>query len=76
MGGTDDPKNLLKVNIPLHAFLHKILYEEHNFKEDLIAYQALTKQITKAEAFLGKILTNETKQKISNSMRNRKNLGV
>lgn len=50
MGGTDEPSNILKVNTTLHAFLHKMLYEEHGSQYDRIAWQCLTGQITNEEA--------------------------
>ena len=50
MGGTDEPSNLLKVNTALHAFLHKMLYEEHGSEYDRIAWRCLTGQITNEEA--------------------------
>lgn len=50
MGGTDEPSNLLKVNTALHAFLHKMLWEEHRNDYDRIAWQCLTGQITNEEA--------------------------
>ena len=41
MGGTDDPSNLLKCNIAMHAFLHKCLWEEHGHIEDKLAWLGL-----------------------------------
>jgi len=52
MGGTNEKSNLLKCNIPMHAFLHKCLYEEHGNVRDLVAWRMLTGQITTAEARL------------------------
>jgi hypothetical protein len=49
-GGTDDPSNLVRVNVAMHAFLHKLRYEETGDKWDKIAYEALGGQITRAEA--------------------------
>lgn len=49
-GGTNHPSNLIKVNIPLHAFLHKQLWLEDGHMEDYIAWQCLSGQITTAEA--------------------------
>lgn len=49
-GGTDDPSNLVRVNVAMHAFLHKLRYEETGDKWDKIAYEALEGQITHAEA--------------------------
>ena len=49
-GGTDDPSNLVRVNVAMHAFLHKLRYKETGDKWDKIAYEALEGQITSAEA--------------------------
>lgn len=49
-GGTDDKSNLVRVNIPMHAMLHKILWEEHGDEYDRISWLALSGQITNAEA--------------------------
>lgn len=49
-GGTDDPSNLVKVNVAMHAFLHRLRYLEIGDKWDKIAYEALEGQITHAEA--------------------------
>ena len=50
MGGTDEPSNLLKVNTALHAFLHKMLWEEHGSEFDKVAWKCLSGQITNEEA--------------------------
>ena len=50
MGGTDDPTNLIKVNTAMHAFLHKLLWEEHGNQYDYIAWKCLSGQITNEEA--------------------------
>lgn len=50
MGGTDEPSNLIKVNTAMHAFLHKLLWEEHGNEYDLIAWKCLSGQITNEEA--------------------------
>jgi hypothetical protein len=49
-GGTDDPSNLVKVNKAMHAFMHRLRYQETGDKWDKIAYKALEGQITHAEA--------------------------
>ena len=49
-GGTDAKENILKVNISLHAFLHKLLWEEYGCWQDEIAWKALSGQITNSEA--------------------------
>jgi hypothetical protein len=86
MGGTDDPSNLIKVNIALHAFLHKLLWEEHGKWEDKIAWQMLSGQISSAEAsnearrlanlgnknFEGKTHSNEYKKELSKMMKEKR----
>lgn len=49
-GGTDDPSNLVKVNVAMHVFLHWLRYKEIGDKWDKIAYEALEGQITSVEA--------------------------
>jgi hypothetical protein len=49
-GGTDDPSNLVKVNVAMHVFMHWLRYKEIGDKWDKIAYEALEGQITSAEA--------------------------
>ena len=49
-GGTDDPSNLIKVNVALHAFLHKMLFEEYGRWQDRIAHETLSGQISNQEA--------------------------
>ena len=50
MGGTDDPSNILKCNIAMHAFLHKQLWEEWGCYQDKVAWHMLSGQINSAEA--------------------------
>lgn len=50
MGGTNDPKNLIRLTVEEHAQAHKKLYDEHGKQEDLIAWKALSGQITMSEA--------------------------
>jgi len=50
MGGTNDPENLVEVTIEKHAELHKQLWEDLGHWEDMIAWQMLSGQITKAYA--------------------------
>ena len=49
-GGTDDPSNLVKVNVAMHAFMHKLRYIEIGDVWDKIAYESLSGLITHAEA--------------------------
>lgn len=51
-GGDDSPGNLVKVNIPLHAVLHKIRFQETGDKFDEVAYLSLEGQIGHQEARL------------------------
>ena len=70
MGGTNDPSNIIKVNVPLHAFLHKLLWEEHGKLEDKVAYLTLMGLIDKVEAhrlLVSRPKTEEQKRKISES---------
>lgn len=86
MGGTDDPSNLLTVNIALHALLHKILWEEHGRWQDYAAWKGLSGQapwrvideeIESArrqkisDAMKGRIFDDETRQRMSNSAKKR-----
>ena len=74
-GGTDHPSNLVKVNIPLHAFLHKQLWLEDGHMEDYIAWQCLSGQITTAEANImatknaniGRVAWNKGKKGLPNN---------
>jgi hypothetical protein len=73
----------VKVNIPLHAMLHKILWEEHGKIEDKIAYEMLSGQITVAEAtktiqknyMSNRVISEETLQKMSVSQKERMRRG-
>jgi hypothetical protein len=49
MGGTDDPSNILKCNVAMHAFLHKCLWEEHGLIEDKLAWHGLAGLIDKQQ---------------------------
>ena len=49
-GGTDDPSNLVKVNVAMHAFMHRLRYIEIGDLWDKIAYESLSGLITHAEA--------------------------
>ena len=40
-GGTDDPSNLLKCNIAMHAFMHEQLYKTHGRWQDKFASDML-----------------------------------
>lgn len=78
MGGTDAPENLIKVNIAMHAFLHKCLYEEHGCWQDDLAQKVLSGSIPFAEArriaqrqanlgnkhCVGRIVSESTREKL------------
>ena len=71
MGGTNNKDNLLKVNISLHSFLHKLLWEEYGYWEDEIAYKTLSGQISKAEAILLSVKYSNTGRKKSEATKNK-----
>jgi len=48
-GGTDDTSNIVLLTVEQHAEAHRILYEQYGRWQDRVAWQALTKSISKAE---------------------------
>jgi hypothetical protein len=70
MGGTDTPDNLIRVNVALHAFLHKCLFEEYGNWQDEFAWKALSgqKPIKEIDEELEKIRA----KRISDALRGRK----
>lgn len=50
MGGSDDPSNLIELTIEEHADAHRKLYEKYGYHQDMIAWKALSGQITNSEA--------------------------
>ena len=52
MGGSNDPSNIISLSVLAHAEAHKKLYEQHNFREDYVAWKALSGQIGCEEIFL------------------------
>ena len=50
MNGTDESINLLRCNVAMHAFMHKLLYEQHGHWKDKVAWLALSGHIGKDEA--------------------------
>lgn len=50
MGGTYDSRNVIRVNVAMHAFLHKCLWEQHGRPEDKRAWRFLTSMIGREEA--------------------------
>ena len=65
MGGTYEPRNVVRVNVAMHAFLHKCLWEEHGDQQDFHAWKMLSAQIGKPSLNLGRVHTAETRAKIS-----------
>jgi hypothetical protein len=65
MGGSDDPSNLKKVTVSQHAEEHRLLWEQHNLKEDYIAWKALSGQITSEEARIMAVKSANTGRKQS-----------
>ena len=51
MGGNDSSENLIRLSIEEHAMAHLNLYEEYGKKEDLWAYQLLSKQVGYDEVY-------------------------
>ena len=76
MGGTDDPSNLITVNLKQHANLHRILYEVHKKQEDWLAWKGLSASISKEEVIKMKqilsnknrVVTEKQKQKTANTL--------
>lgn len=48
-GGTDDPSNIIELNLHEHAEAHKKLYEEYGRPEDKLAWQCLSGMLSKEE---------------------------
>ena len=73
MGGTDDPSNLIELTVEEHAEAHKKLWEQYGNIKDYCAWKGLSGQIGKEEIIrllmdpTGRVHTEETKQKISQS---------
>lgn len=51
MGGSNLPENLIQLTIEEHALAHLDLYEKYGKKEDLWAYQLLSKQVGYDEVY-------------------------
>lgn len=51
MGGTDDPSNLEELTVEEHAEAHRKLFEQYGRLEDKVAWQTLSGQIGKTEAW-------------------------
>lgn len=80
MGGTDDPENLIEVTPEEHAEIHRKMYEEYGRWQDYVAWQGLSGRMICEEvvreasrlANLGKTLSQETKNKISEAKKGKK----
>jgi len=76
MGGTDDPKNLIRVNVAMHAFLHQQLFEQHGKIEDKAAWLSLAGRITSEEArimVVSQPKSDDHRKKIGDAQRGDKN---
>ena len=49
MGGSDEPSNLIKLTVTEHAEAHRVLYEQHGYEEDKLAWLGLSGIISKEE---------------------------
>jgi hypothetical protein len=73
MGGTDDPSNLIELTVEEHAEAHRKLWEQYGNIKDYCAWKGLEGTIGKEEIVrllmdpTGRVHTEETKQKISQS---------
>ena len=73
MGGSDDPSNLVELTVEEHAEAHRKLWEQYGNIKDYCAWKGLSGQIGKEEIIrllmdpTGRVHTEETKQKISQS---------
>jgi len=77
-GGSDDPNNLVSVNVAMHAFLHELRYLEFGDKRDLLAAQGLRGIVGKEEIwkhlsslsrrFKGKTHSQRSRDQISKSL--------
>jgi hypothetical protein len=73
MGGSDDPSNLIELTVEEHAEAHRKLWEQYGNIKDYCAWKGLEGTIGKEEIVrllmdpTGRVHTEETKQKISQS---------
>lgn len=63
VGGTDDPSNLIELNIEEHAEAHRVLYETHGRIEDYYAWKGLSGQIGKDEILKQLAMAQKGKKK-------------
>ena len=71
-GGSDDPSNLVKVNVPMHVFLHEQRYKEYGCEYDRVAALCLRGRMTKEDLVLAACIeggkspmSEDAKRKIS-----------
>lgn len=77
MGGTDDSSNLIELTVEEHAEAHRLLWEEHGNEYDRIAWMSLSGRIDCEDARIlaviewnkNRIITEETRDKMSKSMK-------
>lgn len=86
-GGTDNPDNLVELTVEEHAEAHRKRYEEQGCWQDYIAWQGLIGRMKSEEICrvavsmaqkgnknrLGKTFSEESRKKISESLKGRKN---
>jgi len=79
-GGTDDPSNIEYLTVEEHAEAHRLLFEKHGRWQDEVAWKGLSGRISRElvqreavrRANTGKIMSEETKLKISKSKKGKK----
>jgi hypothetical protein len=64
MGGTDDPKNLIKLTIKEHSQAHKKLYEKYGHWEDKLAWQGLSGQLGPKEKVIEEFYKQNGKRNV------------
>lgn len=76
-GGTDDPKNMVRLTVPEHAEAHRLLYEQYGRKQDYVAWKATAgiigrEEITKELQSLPR--SEETRKKMSEAKLGKKRI--
>src|SRR5579859_967650 len=59
MEGSNDPSNIIKVNVPLHAFLHKLLWEQYGHWQDYCAWKLLSGEMSKEDFYRKRMEENK-----------------
>ena len=54
-GGTDDPSNIISLSVEEHAEAHRVLYEKYGKWQDKLAWQGLSKMISKEDLIVEKL---------------------